>query len=289
MAVAVSCFSLTSKEFPSKFENVFVPRRRTQNESQILSDYDRRRRINPDEKDVYPGIGLLRMEFKETILYGTATMIANGTCVLTCAHNVVEYDQISKEFMHTTSAWFELRKSKAGSKSDLIERYVVTKIAVYPKYYEDPKSESGFDLALCWIEVPENDHTVKELYSTYEMPIPLVKEHAPTCAGVMGFPVEYEGAKGGMVAHVPRKNIKNWKLHDNREIFVYQFIDTSAGQSGSPFMGMKPSEILGVHTGGNKVTKKNWATAITSAKLQWIANCLGTPWRVGNDLYLCVA
>ena len=289
MAVAFGCYSLTSKKFPSEFENEFVPRSQSPNERVIEPDDDRRRYMGEDE---YPGIGLLRMEFNGTPSFGTATIIANGCCALTCAHNVVDYNDITKEFLPATQAWFELRKYQAGSGCTWVldERYQVTKIAVYPEYFENPTPGSGFDLALCWIHVPESDRTVKELYSKHEMPIPLVREHAPTCAAVVGFPAKHKGEKWGMVAHVPEEIIKDWIIDKNRQTFVYQFIDTSPGQSGSPVMGMKPSEILGVHTGWSNHLKKNQATAITSAKLQWIADSLGRPWRVGNDYktsYLC--
>ena len=142
--------------------------------------------------------------------------------------------------------------------------------------------------------MPKDDHTVKELYSKYEMPIPLATAYAATSAAVVGFPGEHSGEKWGMESKVPKENIKDWifgldeKINE-KEIFVYKFIDTSPGQSGSPVMGMKPSDVLGVHTGGSASLKKNWATAITSAKLQWIADSLGSPWSVSNDyktLYL---
>ena len=302
MAEAVGSYSivsLTSKKFPSEFENVFVPRSQSpqQNiaaEKVLVTGADRRQRTDCG-RDKYPGIGLLRMEFNETYFTGTATIIAKGSCVLTCAHNVVEYDVTTKEFVYATHAWFELRKNEVGSGSVLNKRYKVTKIAVYPLYFEDPTSGSGFDLALCWIHVPKDDHTVKELYSKYEMPIPLATAYAATSAAVVGFPGEHSGEKWGMESKVPKENIKDWifgfdeKINE-KEIFVYKFIDTSPGQSGSPVMGMKPSDVLGVHTGGSASLKKNWATAITSAKLQWIADSLGSPWSVSNDyktLYLC--
>ena len=288
MAVAVGSYSLKSKKFPSEFENVFVPRILSPNEK-VQSDADRR--VLFGKLDEYPGIGLLRMEFNGVRLYGTATMIANGRCVLTCAHNVVEYDPTTKEFVMASFVWFELRKHQAGSESALNKRYDVTKINVYPRYFQDSKPESGFDLALCWINA-EHDQTVKEFYSEYEMPIPQVRNYAANSAGVVGFPAEHEGEKWGMVATIPEENSKDWIPDRNREILVYPFIDTSEGQSGSPVMGETPSEILGVHSGGSTALKKNWGAAITATKLKWIANTLGRPWRVGKDdksFHLCAA
>ena len=153
MAEAVGSYSivsLTSKKFPSEFENVFVPRSQSpqQNiaaEKVLVTGADRRQRTDCG-RDKYPGIGLLRMEFNETYFTGTATIIAKGSCVLTCAHNVVEYDVTTKEFVNATQAWFELRKNEVGSGSVLNKRYKVTKIAVYPLYLRTQRQDQGSTL-----------------------------------------------------------------------------------------------------------------------------------------------
>lgn len=305
-AGSTSIVSLTSKEFPSEFENVFVARNQSskQNfaaEKVMITGADRRRRIMADYsgfnngtgfKGEFPGIGLLRMEFNGTPFTGTASMIANGSCLLTCAHNVVEYDATAKEFVYATSVWFELRNNNARSGSALIKRYKVTKIAVYPPYFKDPTSESGFDLALCWIHAPRDDSTVKQLYSGkswYDMPNPVAGSYLTLLAAVVGFPGEHRGEKWGMVAAVPGDKSKDWSFpiwqkSDGREILEYKFIDTSPGQSGSPVMAMKPRDIIGVHTGGSASLKKNWATYITPAKLRWIVGLLGGSWDL-TDFY----
>ena len=279
-------YHLELKEFPAKYEAVYVPRDESA-EKLLIPGHDRRRRMRADE---YPDIGRLWVEINGKLGYGTATMIANRSCVLTCAHNVIEHDGTNDKFIDHTKAWFELRENKRFRRSAMIKQYNVTKIFVHPSYRNNPTTVSGFDLALCLIQVPEDDRTVKERYSMYEMPIPVVKQNAAiSSAAVVGFPCEHKGEKWGMVADVPQENIKDWILNGNREIFEYNFIDTSEGQSGGPLLRGNSNEIIGVHTGGKVSLGKNWATAITSAKLQWIANCLGEPWRVGGDsnaLYL---
>lgn len=309
MAQATSYVSLATKTFPSKFEDVFVARSQSskQNaaaEKVMITGADRRQRIVADDREPYgwlnggyPGIGLLRMEFNGTPFIGTASIFANGTCLLTCAHNVVDYDVTTKEFVYATNVWFELRNNM-GSGSALIKRYQVTKIAVYPPYFKDPTSGSGFDLALCWIEP---DHVVKELYSKYHyhMPDPIAGAYSTYTAAVVGFPGEKAGEKWGMVVNIPDDKREDWRFDTQeemdwlqidrevkeKEILVYQFIDTSPGQSGSPVMAMKASDILGVHTGGSSSLKKNWATYLTPAKLKWIADSLGSPWTIVNDYY----
>ena len=56
-------------------------------------------------------------------------------------------------------------------------------------------------------------------------------------------------------------------------------------------MGMKPADIIGVHTGGSDSPKKNWVTKITPTKLQWVAGTLGDPWVVHHyygHFFLCI-
>ena len=315
-ASAPSVVHLTTKEFPPEFENVFCPRNQSpkQNataEKVIVAGADRRQRIEIDTiytdgdrfffPDTYtsvsaygdgsgfPFIGLLRMEFNGTHSMGTATVIADGSCLLTCAHNVVDYDETTKTFVNPTSVWFELRENKPESGSSLIKRYKVTRIAVYPPYFKDPSSASGFDLALCWIDVHTGDDTMKEQESKYRVfqPNPLSGAYSTYVLAVVGFPGEHKGEKWGMVGQIPRED---WELGqdpfntkkcitEGKEILVYDFIDTSPGQSGSPVTGMKSHHILGVHTGGSASLKKNWATYISPAKLEWIVGSLGSSWR----------
>ena len=132
----------------------------------MVAGADRRQRIMTcDVGSGFPYIGLLRMEFNGTHFMGTATLITKGSALLTCAHNVVEYDETTKKFVEPDGVWFKFRENKPGSGSVLIKRYQVTKIAVYPSYFRDPSSASGFNLALCWMDVPDDDLIIKELYS----------------------------------------------------------------------------------------------------------------------------
>ena len=311
-----SIIHLTTKEFPPEFENIFRPRPQSlkQNspaERVLLPGADHRQRIVKidtlapgflyDSGLGFPFIGLLRMEFSGIPSMGTATLIAGGSALLTCAHNVVEYDRTAKTFVTATSAWFELKKNQPRRGSVLINRYSVTKISVHPSYCKNPTPDSGFDLALCWIDVPDDDRTMKVLYSNYpgHAPIPASGSYICSKAAIVGFPCEYNGEKWGMVADIPISKAQRWKfgprlkipflfmiipiLSNEPDVLEYDFIDTSPGQSGSPVMGMKPADIIGVHTGGSAILNKNWATCITPTKLRWIAKTLGSPWRVYED------
>lgn len=290
---------LTLKEFPPEYDNVYLTRSQSPREQESISagamapaavPHEGRQRITEDRSiSEYPGIGLLRTEFSGAVVYtGTASLIAGGRFLLTCAHMVVEYSPITKKFVYATDMSFELRKNTIGGGSALIRRYKVAKVVVYPPYFENPTSHSGFDLAVGWIEVPEDDHYVQQLYSEYgdHMPQPLAGEYSTTKAAVVGFP---GGEKWGIVREIPIHERENWmfKKDEQKEILVYDFIDTGPGQAGSPVMGMSPREVIGVHTGGNAVHKIKWATYLNPIKLKWIADTLEIPIKEdSNRLYL---
>ena len=293
-----SAVYLTSKAFPPEYEDVYRPRSQSsrQNvpaEKVLAGGADRRQRMLTslqDELNSYSAIGLLRVEFNGSCCMGTAT-ISRGNCLLTCAHNVVEYDGITKTFVYPTSAWFELRNNQIPSGSTLTKRYQVTKISVYPPYFGDPTSTSGFDLALCWIDVPEGDYTY---FHSFSYSIPVVGSYSVGDISLVGFPGEYKGEKWGMRATVPYDKREEWSCKMDwdeskmKETLVYDFLDSSPGQSGSPIIA-EDGITLGVHTGGSASLKKNWGTYITPTKLRWIADTLGSPWDIGNDhntLYL---
>ena len=231
----------------------------------------------------YPGVGLLRVEFKDQQFVGTATMIADGSCLLTCAQNVVECDTV-KEPIFADSLWFEL-----WTESTFIQKYKIIRKEVYPLYFLDPTSDSGFDLALCWIDVPKNDHTIAELHKTTDIPIPTVRISDLTGKiSVVGFCGECEGKKLALDVEIPSDKRNDWTyslLCNPKRILTYDSIDTVPGQSGSPIMhlGKESCEIIGVHTGGSEIYKRKWGTFITPDKLTWIVKCLGGPWIIAGD------
>ena len=258
----------------------------------------------------YPHIGLLRVDFNGILFYGTATMIADGRCLLTCAHIVVNYKKnTDQEPMYAKNMWFELRKNGSSSleSSSLVKQYKIHKMEVHPKYFDNPSPASGFDLALCWIEVPENDQHFETMMSTGIFPTLAagVRHFTDKCkVAVVGFPAQAQnrnvsGEKWGMAAKVPMEQREDF-CNEHRDCLIYNFIDTSAGQAGSPLihiiMGQDSDseyqyEIFGVHAGGSKIRKEKYATFITYEKLEWIVQCLGSPWKINskgdpNQMYL---
>ena len=84
------------------------------------------------------------------------------------------------------------------------------------------------------------------------------------------------GEKWGM--YIPFSCTSFLKSRKLSKIVKYEVFDTSKGQSGSPII--QAFMILAVHTGGSEIEKKNWGTHITPAKLRWMADTLGSPWKI---------
>ena len=286
--------TLMQESFPSKFEGIYRGRCGTwseqhagpSNEVKLLqSGNERRERIPPDNNNGrYAAIGLLRMQFGKDadseFFHGTATIIADGRYVLTCAHNLVEQKISPKKdqtpnFMYAQDVWFEIRVNKADGGSDIIKRYNVSKYFIHHRYLNNPTCHSGFDLAICVLDIPRDDRIIPEIRQNYGLPS-LSTNAGTKKIAVVGFPEEFEGEKWGMEANVPDDKESEWHqfLDNKREILVYNFVDTTNGQSGSPVM-CESGHIIGVHTGGTSAQKKNLATYLDSSKMQWIKSCLG--------------
>lgn len=259
-------------DFLPEFENVYRGLGQSAADRILTRAGDRRARIPGDLncpwfKNEYADIGLLRMVFNGKVFVGTATLIAGGECLLTCAHNLIDHDPITKKFKKADVVWFEIRNNNQEDGSTLIKRYNVKNRVVHPSYFKNPETSSGFDLALCWIDVPEDDNTLKN--GSYNcLSNPVVEANVNTIASVVGFPCEREGEKWGMVGSVNILDDETTRQHN--EILMYEEIDTTEGQSGSPVMLDSSKKIIGVHTGGNLVKGVNWATLITTDKLRWI-------------------
>ena len=291
--------TLMQESFPSKFEGVYRGRCGTWSEQQVgpsneekllQPGNDRRERIPSDNNNgLYAAVGLLGIQFGKdadsdlySFFHGTATIIADGRYVLTCVHNLVEHDispDQTDKFVSAQNVWFEIRVNKANGGSDIIKRYNVSKCFIYPPFYNNPTCRSGFDLAICVLDIPRDDRIIPEIRQNYGLPsLSSTSAHLTKKIAVVGFPEEFNGEKWGMVVNVPDDKESDWHqfLDNKREILVYNFVDTTNGQSGirSPVM-CESGHIIGVHTGGTSAQKKNWATRLNSSKMQWIKACLG--------------
>ena len=137
---------LMTKPFPESLEGSFYQAR------EPVKD-QRNRRARPERVDnqqripaedlfgyAFPQTGLLRIEFDSIEpsqhFTGTATVIARDGhhhCLLTCAHNVVEYQsKIQEDAVFANYMWFELRENTNLSGSRLIRRYDIVRIRPCP-------------------------------------------------------------------------------------------------------------------------------------------------------------
>ena len=157
---------------------------------------------------------------------------------------------------------------------------------MHPSYFKNPTPHSGNDLALCLINVPKNDSILK----CFSFANPAAGSFANRKVSVVGFPSECEGEKWGMIGNIAINNQEQVDSPQQDEILVYDEIDTTNGQSGSPVIEAQSGHIIGVHTGGSQVFHENFATCITLEKLKWITGKLSGSWGIvkeNDNFYLC--
>ena len=276
---------LEAMDFPPEFQNVYRDPFESSQEKIASSDVDRRERIRADSNNFggYAAVGLLRMSINGKYFTGSASLIADGSFILTCAHNLVVFDTTivpHKESVKAKHVWFEIRQNCIDrDRGSLLKNiYNVIDYWVHPEYSRHPVSESGFDIALCKINVPDGDPVIPKIRDNYGLLTPTFFSGASDIGqlAIVGYPAEKIGDKWGMIADVPDDKKFEW-LNANsrqRDLLVYDFIDTSPGQSGCPIISY-PGKIVGVHTGGKCALLKNWGTYISPAKLHWINKVLG--------------
>ena len=86
--------------------------------------------------------------------------IINKSHLLTCAHNVMDYNKVSQTRRGLCSLQFGLRENKAlRLGSSLIQQYNTIRTK---EHYDNSMPKSGYDTALCWNDIPENNRTMKE-------------------------------------------------------------------------------------------------------------------------------
>ena len=286
---------LIPMNFPFEFKDVYrdpfehSPEERQRvahsDEKLLIPGVDRRERIKADGNNSggYAAVGVLRMNINGEFFTGSASLIADGSFILTCAHNLVEFDTTivpPKLSVKAKHAWFEIRQNCIDrDRGSLLKNiYNVSVYWVHPEYSQHPVSESGFDIALCKIDVPDGDPVIQQIRENYGLLTPTFFSGASDIRqlAIVGYPAEKKGDKWGMVVDVPDDKKFEW-LNGNsrqRDLLVYDFIDTSPGQSGCPIIS-NPGKIVGVHTGGKAALLKNWGTYVSPAKLHWINKVLG--------------
>ena len=238
---------------------------------------DRRKQQLVISPDIQPLIGCLILKFNKNYT-GTASLFyinSDDECayLLTCAHNVIDIDPFAKQRVFANVIIFQRRviTNDENGDTESIHDIVINNVTprncfIHPKYFENPASESGFDLAIIKCRWTKDDSRLMEhkvpgsLFGYHVVLANLVKECG---VSVTGFPSEKHGQLWGMHGDI--------KLE--KECITYTSIDTTLGQSGCPIYleGDKNEQspyIVGIHAGGN--TCKNWGTRLTKGKIKWI-------------------
>ena len=81
----------------------------------------------------------------------------------------MEYDKNwMKKPVYSTDMVFELRENNENIRSTLMKQYKINDTRVNPEYFENPTSNSGYDLVLWWIaEVPAAESSVDEVRTSF--------------------------------------------------------------------------------------------------------------------------
>ena len=183
--------------------------------------------------------------------------------LLTCAHNFVQIERgLSEKISYCDSARYDY--SKDGKKC--FNKSWVTKYSIYPGYQENPSILCGYDLAIgvlngdfknapvsrnsFWSDIEESDAQIGDTIC------------------IIGYPGEYDGVLYKMEGKI--KKLEDVK--GGNKLILYDSIDTSGGQSGSPVYLKRDSKwyIIGLHVGFDKSSNVNVATAITKKAYKWM-------------------
>lgn len=291
--------------FPKRFENIYsaVPSDTSQRAERICATkyQDLRDKVDPDG---WPNLytGQMSMEFNDKIFMGTGTIINIDTkqqkgYILTAAHNVVHVDKIDRKTKTwATNLWFRLKTKSKGDKHIDKCKFSIIKSYIYPKYWNNPIPESGFDAAICvftydqthksdidqvqkggWGGGASGNMAFFDFETTNSVPDRTFNIR------LVGFPAEKNGEMWGM--DLWRNDDDGFKSEykDDRglrvlnNLITYTFIDTSGGQSGSAFGASSEDSpdfsccIAGIHVGGSEIQRKNYATKITKELMNWIS------------------
>lgn len=104
----------------------------------------------------------------------------------------------------------------------------MTSAKIYPKYFDYPKCEDGFDLAVIYFDNKNNyEWTSTDSVTSFYDPKKINKK-----IKVIGYPGEIK--LNGDIYEMVGTIKKVYKREDNGYIIAYDDIDTTPGQSGSP-------------------------------------------------------
>lgn len=257
--------------------NVFLPNKGPQSCEILIKgskENEVRKEIRAENFDgTSKCIGRLQMKYlvrgKETCFVGSATLVWVGKApwqkffLITCAHNVLREGWQEKHFILQKPIRTTFYRGLDNNK--WLSRHQVSKIFV-PSTYKDKLVESqssaaclntGYDYAICML-TKEDCLTQLDLPYLLSFANELKDDDELT---ITGYPAEYQTqwTDCGVAKTVKRKKFKG-------AIVIYDTVDTTPGQSGSPVLAN--GKLVGIHIG--ELGDCNIATLITAQVKDWI-------------------
>jgi len=190
----------------------------------------------------------------------------DGYFLLTCAHNFVTINKgLETTIVKANSALYNYMQD--GRKNCLIQAKV-TSFHIHPMYHDHWELHEGYDIAIAKLDGDFNRAPPSQNSYWSDIESEGAKEGEEIC--VIGYP----GEKDGFLYMMKGTIYEIRSLDSNRKIILYNDINTTPGQSGSPVYlkrGAKWARI-GVHVGYDPSVKCNVATGITKEMKSWICN-----------------
>jgi len=204
-----------------------------------------------------------RVDKKFYVGSGSINLFYTSFVLLTCAHNFVHIeDGLTFKLNFIETSRFDY--SKDGS--DYFNSSYIKTYTIYPGYFTNSTIYSGFDLAVGFLEGNFDDAPMSLNSSMLSIESAKAKKGDVIC--IIGYPAEYGGDLYKMEGTI--KQILD--VGTGRKLILYDDIDTSGGQSGSPIYLKRKNNWykIGVHIGYDASAKVNVGTAITTTVFKWI-------------------
>eukprot|EP01084_Bolivina_argentea_P222030 375915_1 len=238
-----------------------------------------------DKRAIIQCIGRIVTKWDDDLYgYGTGTVFAGHaqqTYIITCAHNIVEYDE--GEIVKPKEIWFERRETFANKDSVLTKKYKALVAWAHEKY--SFRDQCPFDMAVISIYTPTAPFytQVMEQNKQWLGYLAKIPQNVAPNYGIYGYPFkrnstvrgggELWGMESKSYSKIIGKEMYIRKSQDN-SLFFYNAIDTEPGQSGAPIFipgyGDKHPIVVGIHTGGSKAKEKNWGIVLDEYKKKWM-------------------
>jgi len=136
----------------------------------------------------------------------------------------------------------------------------------FPEYLEHPFINYGFDIALALLQ--SDFPNIQNTNNCFLSNVVTTETVQGDRILVIGYPADKNGKLFMMEGNI--KEIRD--LGNDRKIILYDNINTSGGQSGSPVFLKREEKLylIGIHVGYDSSEGVNIATAITKSIQAWI-------------------